>query len=128
MFLNYQLSHSQIFLTYGKCDHGFVLVWGELHAIHDGPDGIERVVGHLWRFYIPSQPAALGFGRIQAAVHADVMDAIPMYSLPTDSRPIQAFSVDGRFAVDSIPIHLNQIRLVLHPGTDKHKVLEHQQG
>lgn len=34
-------------LTYGKSDHGFIRVRGELHPIHYGSDGIERFVGHL---------------------------------------------------------------------------------
>lgn len=34
-------------LTDGEGDHGFIGVRGELHPIHDGPDGIKRVLGHL---------------------------------------------------------------------------------
>ena len=101
-------------LTYGECDHGFIRVRGELHPIHNGPDGIERVVGHLRGLHFPSLPTALGLGRIKTAIHTDVMNAISV-----NSFPIEAFGIDGAFSVDSIPIHLNQVRLVIHPGTDK---------
>lgn len=111
---------TDLLLTYGKCDHGFIRVRSELHPIHDGSDGIERVIGHLRGLHLPSLPAALGFGRIQTAIHTDVVDAVPMYySIPTDSSPIQAFAIDSSFPVDSIPIHLNQVTLVIQPGTDE---------
>lgn len=114
-------------LTDGEGDHGFIGVRGELHPIHDGPDGIKRVLGHLWWLHLPPLPAALGFGRIQTAIHADVVDTVPVYSLPIGT--IQGFGVDGGFPVDSIPVHLHQVRLVIHPGTDEddgQKVLEQQ--
>lgn len=116
-------------LTYGECNHGFVWVRGDFHPVHNGPDGIECVFGHLWGLHVPSLPAALGFGRIQTAIHTDVVDAVPMHSFAIDSGPIQAFAIDGAFSVDSIPIHLNQVRLVIHPGTDDEdgqEVLEQQ--
>lgn len=99
--------------TYGKCDHGFVRIWGEFHPVHDGPDGVERVVGHLRSLHLPPLPAALGLGWIQAAIDIDVV-----HPLPGDSCPIQGFCLDHSFAMNSITIHLNQIGFVVHPGDD----------
>lgn len=58
-----------------------------------------------------------------------MMDAVPAYTLPTDSSPIQVFGIYKALSMHSIPIHLNQVRLVLHPRTDKddrQEVLEQQ--
>ncbi|KAG7245317.1 hypothetical protein INR49_030872, partial [Caranx melampygus] len=65
------------------------------------------LVTHLG-LHFPSLPAALGFGWIQAAIHVDMVYAVPVHSLPIDPRPIQGFAIECRFAVDSIPIHLHQ--------------------
>lgn len=92
--------------TYGESDHGLVWVRCELHSVHNSPDRIEGVVGHVWGLHFPSQPAALGLGRIQSAVHVDVVEAVGL-----DSHPIQAPPVD------SVLVPLNQVGLLIHPGT-----------
>ena len=42
-----------------------------------------------------------------------------VYAIPMSSFPIEAFGTDSAFSMDSIPIHLNQVRLIIHPGTDR---------
>lgn len=100
--------------TDGQRDHGFVGVWRELHPVHDGPDGVECVVGHLGGLHVPPQPAALAFGGIQTAVSTEAVNATP-----SDSRPIWGFAVDRVFSMDSISVHLYQVSLVVHPRTSK---------
>lgn len=98
--------YQSVYRTYGEGDHGLVWVGRELHPVHNGPDGIEGVVGHVRRLHLPSLPTAFGLGRIQGAVHVDVVEAVGL-----DSHPVQAPPVD------SLLIPLNQKRLTIHPGT-----------
>lgn len=99
-------SKKRAYRTYGEGNHGLVWVGRELHPVHNGPDGIEGVVGHVRGLHFPSLPAAFGFGRIQSAVHVDVVEAVGL-----DSHPVQAPPVD------SVLVPLNQERLLIHPGT-----------
>lgn len=72
-------------LTDRKCDHGFVRVRGELHPIHDGPDGVERVVSHLRGLHLPPLPPALRFDRVKGAFDVDMVDAIPVHPISVHS-------------------------------------------
>lgn len=102
--------------TYGQRNHGLVGVWRELHPVHDGPDGIERVVGHLRGLHVPPQPVALAFGWIQTAIGTDAVNA-------TSSDRGHwghwkwGFAIHRVFSMDSISIHLHQVSLVVHPRT-----------